>query len=157
MIKKLFGNFFKKKKKRVVIVLSLRKLKIAAALLVLLIAYGLIQAAGFDMYLDCEKKTYSCTISKKSAFDHDSIDISRFDTEQIYEVSVAPRKLENKKVIYDILLNFGVDKGEAFIDYGFTNPIKANTVLVKFAKYLETGAPELSVSKHCYFNEYFCF
>ncbi len=154
---KKIKDFFTKSRNRIRIIIPVEKLKILAVILIIICVGCLIHISSYDMILSCDKATNTCTISKKNMFDSTSIDISRFDTVKIYNVAVDKRKLENKKVIYDILLNYGPDNGMAFIDYGFTNPINANTVMVKFAKYLETNQKTLNISKHCYFNNYFCF
>ena len=111
------------------------------------------------MNLDCERTSHTCTISRKNFIDPTIINVSRFDSARIYSVAVATRRLPNNKIIYDLLVDYGTKNGgeAVFIDYGFYNQIKANTVRVKFEKYMQTGAPTLNISKHCYFDEYFCF
>lgn len=150
-------DYFKKTRNLIRRFLPIERIKIMIALLVLVCIYAVIQVSGFDMDIDCDKSTHSCTISKISSNDPTPIVISRFDTVKIYDIAVNKRKLANNKVIYDILLNYGADNGQVFIDYGFTNPINANTVMVQFGKYLETGMSTIKIRKHCYFNEYFCF
>lgn len=152
-------NFFKKSKNRIRIILPIEKLKLLAVILVLVCIYAVVQISSFDINLDCDRARHICTISRKNAMDPTVIDISRFDSERIYSVAVATRRLPNNKIIYDILVDYGTKNGgeAVFIDYGFYSQIKANTARVKFEKYLQTGAPTLNISKHCYFNEYFCF
>jgi len=154
-----FEGLFKKKKKRTVVVLSLEKIKMAAMVLVLIGIYALVHAIGFDMYLDCDKQTKMCTISKKSTFEPTAIKLGRFDTSRIYEIKVDSRKLESGKLIYDILVDYGTKTGgeAVFIDYAFESQIKANTLMMRLTNYLETNAPELHFKKRCYFSEYFCF
>ena len=152
-------NFFKKSKNRIRVILPLEKIKIIAVVLVLLCVYAVVQISSFDMNLDCERTSHTCTISRKNFIDPTIINVSRFDSARIYSVAVATRRLPNNKIIYDLLVDYGTKNGgeAVFIDYGFYNQIKANTVRVKFEKYMQTGAPPLNISKHCYFDEYFCF
>ena len=150
-------NFLKKGKNRIIIVLPLQKIKIIAAVIVLIGLFALIQAVAFDMDLDCEKATHICTVSKKNVIEPTPIIIRRFDTARIYDMSVAQRITDNNKKIYDILINYGADFGSAYMDYGFTSQIKTNTLRVRLANYIETNATELHFSKRCYLNEYFCF
>lgn len=151
-------NFLKKSRNRIRIILPLERIKIMAVVLVIICVCAIIQISGFDMNLDCDRASHTCTISRKNMFDPTLITISRFDSSRILNIAVASRRLQNNnKIIYDILLNYGTDHGSMFIDYGFYNQIKANTVRVKLTKYIDSGAPTVNISKRCYFDEYFCF
>ncbi len=150
-------DYFKKARNIIRRFLPIERIKILIAVLVVICIYAVVHISGFDMDMECERSTQICTISKISPNDPTPINISRFDTTKIYDIAVSKRKLKNNKVIYDILLNYGADNGQAFIDYGFTNPINANNVMMQFGKYLETGMSSIKIRKHCYFNEYFCF
>lgn len=148
---------FKKTRNIIRRIFPIERIKLLAFILVAVCIYAVIHVSGFDMDMNCDKNTHTCTISKKSPNDSTYINISRFDTTKIYDIAVDKRKLKDGKVIYDILLNYGADNGQAFIDYGFTNPINANNVMIQFGKYLESNMKTIKISKHCYFNEYFCF
>ncbi len=150
-------DHFKKVRNIIRRILPIETIKLLIFVLIAVSIYAVIHVSGIDMDMDCDKNTHTCTISKTSPNDPTSIVISRFDTTRIYDIAVDKRKLKDGKVIYDILLNYGADNGQAFIDYGFTNPINANTVMVQFGKYLESGMNTIKITKHCYFNEYFCF
>lgn len=150
-------DHFKKVRNIIRRILPIETIKLLIFVLIAVSIYAVIHVSGFDMDMDCDRNTHTCTISKTSPNDSTPIIISRFDTTRIYDIAVDKRKLKDGKVIYDILLNYGADNGQAFIDYGFTNPINANTVMVQFGKYLESGMNTIKITKHCYFNEYFCF
>ncbi len=119
--------------------------------------YGIFKTSEYYMSIDCSKIKNQCVISKKKSPDAEPIVIRQFPVGIIYEVKVEKRKLENGKEIFDILLDNGPFGEDVFIDYGFENVIKANTVKMKMDKYLTTTAEEFSITKRCYFNDYFCF
>lgn len=119
--------------------------------------YQIFKASGYDMSLECSKIKDTCVISKTGLINPETVQISQFPVDSIFEVTVEKRKLENGKVIFDLLINNGPYADEFFIDYGFDNPIKANTVKMKMDKFLTSTAAEFSINKRCYFNDYFCF
>ena len=137
--------------------ITLRRFMFVLGLLVLLLLVGFFFFFVFDINMECDKAKNLCIISKKNIFEPNPIPLRRFDISSIVDISVATRNAEDGKMIYDILLNCGPYKGKVFIDYGFNTKIKANTVQMKLVKFINTPAKTLNITKHCYFNNYFCF
>jgi len=158
-LEQLIEKVDKKRKKRKVLLdyLSLRRVKAGVIIVVLLGFWAAFNVFGYDIDIDCEKSTNTCTISKSSVIDPVPFKIARFNTGGIIDVFVKSRTAEDGSTIYDLLLDYGETRGQMFIDYGFNTVIKANTAKMKLSNYLNGSAPTLNINKHCYFNDYFCF
>ncbi len=131
--------------------------KIILAVLIIISFVWLLKIAGFDMMIDCDRTTGYCTISKTDGFKGKIIPLSLFQIGKVVDVLVAERTVEDGTVVYDVLLDCGPKDGKVFIDFVFNTKIKANTVKMKLSRYIETYSKTLHISKHCYFNDYFCF
>ncbi len=167
MYKKISNSFnkfldlftVKKRGKRYLrIIITMNQLKIIAAIFVIACLSALIKLSSFDINLDCDRATDFCVISKTSSINPTSVPISRFKISRILDISVEQRKIDNDKIIYDILLDNGPYYEQMYIDYAFNTVIKANTVKMKFSKYLRSlSTQKFSDTKRCYFDSYFCF
>lgn len=146
-----------RQKRRRRIFITIKRTMFALGIIALLLIIGLFHISGFDMDIDCDKTKNLCTISKKSTLEPNPIALRRFDIGGIVQANVATRDADDGKMIYDILLDYGPYRGKVFIDYGFNTKIKANTVAMKLSKFINTPEKTLNISKHCYFNNYFCF
>lgn len=133
--------------------------KVKTVLIILLLGalFFALKVAGTDYNIECTKSNDICTISTSDFINKTPVPISRFDTARIADAFVETRQAKDGTVIYDILLDYGPYVGKVFIDYGFNTKIKANTVKMKLLKYINGSDKTLSVTKHCYFNNYFCY
>lgn len=145
-------------KRRLRIIITMNQLKIIIALLVIACISALVKLSSFDMNLDCDRTTDFCVISKTSSVNPTPVPISRFRISKIVDISVEQRKIEDDRIIYDILLNNGPNYEDVYIDYGYDSVIKANTLKMKFVKFLGSlSTQKFSATKRCYFDNYFCF
>lgn len=158
-LEQLIEKAEKKRNKRKVFLdyLTLKRVKITVITVVVLGVVGAYHILGYDIDIDCTKSNNTCVLSKSSLVDPVPYKIARFDTGGILDVFVKSRTIKHGGTIYDILLDYGETRGQIFIDYGFNTVIKANTVKMKLTNYLSSHAPDLHISKHCFFNDYFCF
>lgn len=147
----------KRKKRKSKIDFSLKRVRALIVVIIVVCFIAITKLAGFDVDVDCTKADNTCTISKSSLLDPVPFKVSRFDTGGIIDVFVRSRKVDGNKLVYDLLLDYGETKGQYFMGYAFNTVIKANTAKMKLTNYLQGSKSTLNISKHCYFNEYFCF
>lgn len=118
----------------------------------------LITVSSFDVTMYCSRSTAMCEIKKTSILDPLPVELGKFSLAYIKEVNVTNRTVENGKSVYDIEIDRGPERGREFVDFAFNTIIKANTVKMKFLRFYEDlSKSEVVISKHCYFNDYFCF
>jgi len=137
--------------------LPVGKVKIAVAAVIGLCILLLFQVASFNVDMHCTKYNNMCTISERSILDPTPTYLGKFDTLKILEIHVVEKHIENNKIVYDILLDYGKKAAPQHINYTFNTLIKANTVKLKLENYISSNAKSLTVTKKCYFNNYFCF